>query len=444
MRALGSDNIDFRLRQIDFRDAGKRAGIPWLGMPIAELNSLDRALVVGSFLRKDHPLLAQRLRQAAKKGAEISSLHSVDDDWLMRIAHKAIVPPSLLPATLAEIVVAAAQRAGKSAPAALSGIAPTAAAEGIATSLRAGSKRAVLLGNVAIQHPDAAQLAALAQVLCELTGATLGVLTESANTVGGYLADAMPQNGGLDAQAMLADPRRAYFLLHAEPEFDCANPVAARAALEKADLVVVMSPFKHGTAYADVLLPVAPFTETPGTFVNCEGHVQSFHAVVYPRGETRPAWKVLRVLGTLMRFPGFDIDTYEAVRDSTLSDAGTLEQRLSNAIRVEIAPPVTTPAPLERIADVPIYSADPLVRRAMSLQQTADARPPKARMHRSLLDKLGVAEGEQVHLKQGRGEAVLAASVDAGVPPGVIRVAAAHASTCGLEGLSGPVTVEKA
>ena len=444
MRALGSDNIDFRLRQIDFRDAGKRAGIPWLGMPIADLNSLDRALVVGSFLRKDHPLLAQRLRQAAKKGAEISSLHSVDDDWLMRIAHKAIVPPSLLPVTLAEIVVAAAQRAGKSAPSSLSGTVPTAAAEAIATSLVLGSRRAVLLGNVAIQHPDAAQIAALAQALCEMTGATLGALTEAANTVGGYLANAMPQNGGLDAQAMLADPRRAYLLLHAEPEFDCANPVVARAALEKAELVVVMSPFKHGTAYADVLLPVAPFTETPGTFINCEGRVQSFHAVVYPRGETRPAWKVLRVLGTLLRLPGFDIDTSETVRDSALSDAGPLETRLSNAIRVEITPPVTTPAPLERVADVPIYFADTLVRRAMSLQQTADARPPKARMHRSLLDKLGVAEGEQVKLKQGRGEAVLAASVDAAVPPGVIRVAAAHASTCGLEGLSGPVTVERA
>ncbi|TMG94014.1 MAG: NADH-quinone oxidoreductase subunit G [Betaproteobacteria bacterium] len=444
MRALGSDNIDFRLRQIDFRDAGKRAGIPWLGMPIADLNSLDRALVVGSFLRKDHPLLAQRLRQAAKKGAEISSLHSVDDDWLMRIAHRAIVPPSMFAATLAQIVVAAAQHAGKSAPSSLSGTVPTAAAEAIATSLVLGSKRAVLLGNVAIQHPDAAQIAALAQALCEMTGATLGALTEAANTVGGYLANAMPQNGGLDAQAMLADPRRAYLLLHAEPEFDCANPVVARAALEKAELVVVMSPFKHGTAYADVLLPVAPFTETPGTFINCEGRVQSFHAVVYPRGETRPAWKVLRVLGTLLRLPGFDIDTSETVRDSALSDAGPLETRLSNAIRVEITPPVTTPAPLERVADVPIYFADTLVRRAMSLQQTADARPPKARMHRSLLDKLGVAEGEQVKLKQGRGEAVLAASVDAAVPPGVIRVAAAHASTCGLEGLSGPVTVERA
>jgi NADH-quinone oxidoreductase subunit G len=443
MRALGSDHIDFRLRQTDFRDAGRRSGIPWLGMPIAELNALDRVLVVGSFLRKDHPLLAQRLRQAAKKGAEISSVNAVDDDWLLRIAHKAIVPPSLWPAMLAEIVVAAAQRAGKPISDALSAIAPSPQADAIAASLLSGTKRAVLLGNAAVQHGDATQLAALAQALCEATGATLGVLTESANTLGGYLAHALPEQGGLDAQAVLAEPRRAYLLLHVEPEFDCANPVAARAALEKAELVVAMSPFKHGAAYADVLLPIAPFTETPGTFVNCEGRVQSFHAVVYPRGETRPGWKVLRVLGTLLHLPGFDIDNSEAVRDGVLSEA-PVDTRLSNATQISIERPAATPAPLERVADVPIYFADPLVRRATSLQQTADARPPKARMHRSLLEKLGLAEGEQVKINQGRGEAVLAAAVDAAVPPGVVRIAAAHASTCGLEGLSGPVFVEKA
>ena len=441
-RALGSDHIDFRLRQIDFHDAGRRSGIPWLGMPIADINALDRVLVVGSFLRKDHPLIAQRLRQAAKKGAEVSSVNAVDDDWLLRVAHKSIVAPSLWPSTLAEIVVAAAQRADKAAPDALVGIAPSPEAEAIAASLLSGTKRAVFLGNAAVQHADAAQIAALAQALCEITGARLGVLTESANTLGGYLAHAMPERGGLDAQAMLADPRRAYLLLHVEPEFDCANPVAARAALEKAEFVVVMSPFKHGAAYADVLLPIAPFTETPGTFVNCEGRAQTFQAVVYPRAEARPAWKVLRVLGTLLRLPDFDIDTSEVVRDAVLGER-PVEARLDNATTVAIERPPTMPAPLERVADVPIYFADPLVRRGTSLQLTADARPPKARMHRSLLDKLALTEGAQVKVKQGRGEAVLAAAVDAAVPPGVVRIAAAHASTCGLEGLSGPVTVEK-
>jgi NADH-quinone oxidoreductase subunit G len=442
MRALGSDNVDFRLRQTDFSAGG--AGIPWLGLPIAEINALDRALVIGSFLRKDQPLIAQRLRQAAKKGAQVSMLHAVDDDWLIPLKHKAIVSPSLLPSMLAEIVVAAARGAGKPVPAALSDVEPAAAAEVMAASLLTGKKRAVFLGNFAAQHAAAAQLAALAQALAEICGATLGVLTEAANTVGGYVARALPQSDGKNAQTMLAEPRKAYLLMHVEPEFDCANPVAARAALEKADLVVVMSPFKHGTAYADVLLPVAPFTETSGSFINCEGRLQSFRGVVPPQGDTRPGWKVLRVLGTMFNLPGFDADTSEEIRDTLLADTGPLASRLDNATRVDIVRPTVSAAPVERVADVPIYFADALVRRAASLQQTADARAPRARMHRSLLDKLGIAEGAQVKVKQGRGEAVLAAVVDRAVPPGVVHIAAAHASTCGLEGLSGPVSVERA
>jgi NADH-quinone oxidoreductase subunit G len=447
VRGIGSDNIDFRLRQSDFRDDGAREGIPWLGMPIADIGRLDRALVIGSFLRKDQPMLALRLRQAVKKGAQVSSLHSVDDDWLMPIAHRAIVPPSQLPSLLAQIVVAAAQGAGKAPPDALRGLEPVAAADVIAASLLTGERRAILLGNYAMQHRDASQIVALARALASLTGATLGICTEAANSVGGYLARALPQVKGLNAQAMLGEAGeacRAYLTLHAEPEFDCANPVAARAALEKADLVVVLSAFRTATRYADVLLPVAPFTETSGTYVNCEGRVQSFHGVARAPGDVRPAWKVLRVLGTMLDLPDFAFDTSEQVREAVLADAGEIHGRLGNGSRIELAMPAHANAGAERVADVPIYFADPLVRRAPSLQATADARPPKARVNRTLLDQLGIDEGAQIKVRQGRGEAVLATQVDAGVPPGVLRIAAAHPSTCGLEGLSGPVTVERA
>ncbi len=444
VRSLKGDNIDFRLRQSDFRDDPPPGTAPWLGMPVADLNTLDRALIIGSFLRKDHPLVAQRLRQAAKKGAQVSMLHSVDDDWLLRIENKSIVAPSQLPAAVAGIVVAAAQAAGKTVPAALQDIEPDDSAKAIASSLLSGKKSAILLGNYAQQHAAASQLHALAQLLAELTGVTLGFLTEAANTVGAHLAQARPQAGGMNARAMLEDPRHAYLLLHAEPEFDFANAVAARSALEKAELVVVMSPFRHGLSYADVLLPIAPFTETAGTFVSSEGRVQSFHGVVQPLGEARPGWKVLRVLGTLLELPGFDAETADDVRASVLPAGGDISRSLSNASRAVVAKPVSSPSPLERVADVPIYFADPLVRRAASLQHTADAKAPKARMHRSLFDTLGLAAGAQVKVTQGPGEAVLTAVVDAAVPPGVVRIAAAHASTCGLAGLSGPVSVEQA
>jgi NADH-quinone oxidoreductase subunit G len=247
----------------------------------------------------------------------------------------------------------------------------------------------------------------------------------------------------MNARAMLADPRRAYIVLHAEPELDCASPVAARAALEKADFVVVLSPFRHALSYADVLLPVAPFTETAGTFVNCEGRVQSFKGVVKPYAETRPGWKVLRVLGTLLGLPGFDFDTAEAARASVLPAASDVAARLRNSTRVGIVAPGAAVNGLERIADVPIHFADPLVRRSVPLQRTADAAPPRARMNPVTLAQVGATEGAQVKVIQGGGEAVLTAVADAAVPPGVVRIAAAHPSTCGLEGLSGPIRVER-
>ena len=444
-RALGSDNIDFRLRQSDFRGDGHGAGFPWLGMPIADLSSLDRALVIGSFLRKDHPLAAERLRHAARKGgAEISLLHSVADDSRIQIKHSLVAVPSLLPQALAEVVVAAAKGAGKPVPPALAGIEPVAAAEVIAASLLSGKRTAILLGNYAEQHSEASQLFALAQALADIVGAKLGCLSEAANSVGGYAADASPQTeDGLNANSMWAEPRKAYLLLNLEPEFDCANPVAARAALDGADFVVVLSPFRQGMEYADAILPVGPFTETAGTFVNCEGRPQPFNGVVKPFGESRPAWKVLRVLGSTLGLPGFNLESIDDVR-TLLPTAADIEANLANDTRVEIAKPADRAAGLERVADVPIHFADPLVRRSPPLQLTADAKPPQARMSAQTLSQIGVEPGAEVRVKQGGGEAVLTAALDAAVPAGVVRIAAAHPSTSGLGGLSGPITVERA
>jgi len=444
-RALGSDNVDFRLRQTDFRGDGHSAGFPWLGMPIADLGALDRALVIGSFLRKDHPLAAERLRHAARKGgAEISVLHSVADDSRIHLAHSLIAVPSLLPHALAEIVVAAAKGAGKPVPAALEGIEPVAAAQVVAASLLSGKRAAILLGNYAEQHPDASQLFALAQALAVITGAKLGCLSEAANSVGGYAADALPQTeDGLNANSMLGEPRKAYLLLGVEPEFDCANPVAARAALDAADFVVVLSPFRYGMDYADAILPIGPFSETAGTFVNCEGRPQSFNGVVKPFGESRPAWKVLRVLGSMLGLKGFAFESIDGVR-ALLPTAADITANLANDTRVEIATPAARADGLERVADVPIHFADPLVRRSAPLQQTVDAKPPVARMSAQTLADIGVEPGGRVRIRQGGGEAVLAVAVDAGVPAGVVRIAAAHPSTSGLGGLSGPVTVERA
>jgi NADH-quinone oxidoreductase subunit G len=443
MRGIGSENIDFRLRQSDFSADRAQSGAPWLGMNIADIGSLDRVLVVGSFLRKDHPLIANRLRQAAKRGQQINLIHAADDDLLMAIANKAIVAPQDLPAALAQVVKAVAEAKQQQVPAALAGVTAGAAAKRIAASLASGTKSGIFLGNLAAQHPQATQLRLLAQELAGLLGARFGFFGEAANSVGGYLAQAVPGAGGLDAAAMLVAPRKAYVLLNAEPEFDCHDPHAALKAMQQTEFVICLSAYKGSAPeYANALLPIAPFTETSGTFVNAEGRMQSFNGVVKPLGEARPAWKVLRVLGNLLGLEGFDYDSSEQVRDEFAKPeqmAAKLDNRLNG---VALQTPAASAAGLQRIADVPIYAADAIVRRAGSLQQTRDAAAPRAWMNASLLAKLGVKEGQPVKVKQGAGEATLNAACDERLPRDCVRVAAACRATRDLGPMSGELRVE--
>jgi len=445
LRGLGSGNVDSRLRQSNFALDGKLTGAPWLGMKIAEINALDRILAIGSFLRKDHPLIAQRLRQTAKRGCQISLIHSADDDALVKVFAKAIAAPSQLPGLLAQVVKAAAEQKGAAVAAELAKVSVTPEAQKIAASLVSGSNAGIFLGNFAQQHPQAATLHALAQQLAAITGAKFGYLGEAANSVGAYVAKAVPQPGGLNAAQMLASPLKGYLLLHAEPELDCANPQQALAALQQAATVVAMSPFKSASAleYADVLLPVAPFTETSGTFINTEGRVQSFNAVVKPLGDTRPAWKVLRVLGNLLGLQGFEQNSSEEVRAEAL--AGQPEfvaDRLGNQANGMALNLVAETAGLERIGDVPIYFTDVLVRRAPSLQKSLDAKRPSARMNAATMSKFAVTAGKPVKVKQGSGVAQLIAELDAGLPDNCVRVAAGHVLTAGLGALQGTITVE--
>ena len=436
-RAMGSDSVDTRLRHSDFSLAGVT---PWLGMSITEFGQLNRAFVIGSFLRKDHPLLATRLRTSIKGGAKLSILHATDDDLLMNVANKLIVAPSEWLSALSQVVVAVAKAKEVAAPAGFEGVEASDAATAIAASLVSGERKGIFLGNAAVQHPQAAALHAAAQWIAEQTGAKLGYLTEAANTVGAYLVNA----NGNKAPAF-SEAKSAYVLLNVEPELDAHNPQAAVAALKKAEMVVVMSAYKHGMDYADVLLPVSPFSETSGTFVNCEGRAQSFNGTVKPLLETRPAWKILRVLGNILGLSGFDYDTSEAIRDEVLGAGVTdLSAKLNNVSTQSLVAGSTSSTGTERIADVPIYFADAVVRRAESLQKMADAAAPKAHLSSALAQQLGVAAGDTVKVTQGSGSAILVAAIDAKLPANAVRVAAAHASTAALGAMFGSITVEKA
>lgn len=369
VRGLGSENIDYRLRHADFstQDSGAR----YLGMPIVALSELQRVLIIGSSLRKDHPLFAQRVRQAARRGCSVHTLQAGSEDWAMPVSQSMYAPSATWVQSLAEIAAAVAVSKGVDAPV------PThagAEATAIAESLLSGERKAVLLGNAAAHHAKASSLLALANWIAEQTGAVVGYLCEAANTVGAQLVNARPANDGLHAAAMLQGPLKAIVLLNTEPGQDAASVTPQGALFQSAEMVVTMSPFKSNMAFSDVLLPIAPFTETSGTFVNAEGRMQSFHAVVKALGETRPAWKVLRVLANLLGLSGFDFESTQEVLAHTglvpvdggsVIDAALLSN--SGSAAVDLRPSAGEPV----VAS--IYALDGIVRRAASLQKTADA-----------------------------------------------------------------------
>jgi NADH-quinone oxidoreductase subunit G len=365
IRSMGSDNIDHRLRHAEFV---KSEGVRYLGTTIASLTQLQRVLVVGSNLRKDHPLFALRIRQAQRNGAQVNAITSkalfnAADAWAMPVAHADVQEAGAWAQCLANVAAAIAAEKGVTAPA--QGQA-TPEAQAIAKSLLGGDRKAVLLGNAAAHHANASSLLSLAKWIADQTGASFGYLTEAANTVGAQWAKAEPQTGGLNAAQMLAGGLKAVLLLNTEPVEDSAAGAKAVAALAAMQMVVTLSPFKTNMAFSDVLLPIAPFTETSGSFVNAEGRLQSFHAVVKPLAETRPAWKVLRVLANMLGLPQLAFETSQDV----LKQIEATPLNLSNACSSEIrlAGNVDTPC----VAS--IYQLDSLVRRAPSLQLTADAR----------------------------------------------------------------------
>ena len=372
MQGLGSDNIDYRLRNADFTAA---PCVRWLGRSIASLSSLQAVLVVGSNLRKDHPLFAQRVRQAARKGAVVSSINSAAPDWAMPVANNLLAAPAAWLDALANVAAAVAQEKGIAAPV-VAGKADDVALS-IARSLLRGDHKAVLLGNAAAHHAQASALLNLAQWIADNTGATVGYLTEAANTVGAQWVGAVPAKDGKNAAQMLAGGTKAVLLLNTEPQWDSAAGASAVQTLAQSDMVITLSPFKANMEFSDVLLPIAPFTETSGSFVNAEGLLQSFHAVVKPLAETRPGWKVLRVLGNLLGITGFEFQTSQDVlTQATNAPAGEVTSVPATLLN-NTAPAASTAGATVQVPDpvvASIYQLDGIVRRASSLQLTADAR----------------------------------------------------------------------
>ena len=385
MRGLGSPHIDHRLRQRDFRDAGADPLRPDLGLSIADVESLQGLLIVGSHLRHDLPLLAHRVRKAARRGARIALLDATDHEYLFPVAARLRSTPAEQVLDLAAVVIAAAQAAAIGVPQAAAALAEstpvTDAHRALAAALMTGDRRAVWLGAQALRHPAYADLRALAAALCAVSGATLGVLAEGGNAAGAWLAGALPHREpggriaavpGRNAAQMLDIALSAYILFGGiDPGADTGAADALRA-LGGAEFVVAMTPFASDELkrVAHVLLPIGTFAETSGTYVNLEGQWQSWAGAAKLVGEARPGWKVLRVLGNLLGLAGFDYNSSdEVMQQLKLQCAASTPAPLSTSHEVQMRANETA-AKDATVKDVPMYEVDSLVRRSLPLQLT--------------------------------------------------------------------------
>ncbi len=456
VRGIGSGNVDHRVRQRDFSDQDAAPGYPSIGMGVDDLERLDAALLVGSCTRKEHPIVNHRLRKASLAGASVMYLDVMAHDLNIAPAAQIVVAPSKLADRLAAVTVAAERLAGREPEglaALTAGVEIDADAEHAARTLVEAGRGAILLGPQAINHRDAAALRGLAACLAELTGATLGTLDEGANPAGAWIAGVVPhrdasatsvKKAGLDARAMIETGLDAYVLMGLEPELDYIDGARAREALNAAKFVVSLSAFSSEvmTGYADVILPIAAFAETEGTYVNLSGAWQRFAAAAPPYADSRPAWRVLRVLGNFFDLAGFDQETIDDVR------AGLGEARTAGAPGWTL--PRRLPEPgdlgegLERIAPVPIYAADALVRRSRPLQATRDAQLAGVSLSPATLEHLGVANGESVEVRQGGGGVVLDVVADERTPDGCAFLPAGIPAAAALGPGDGPVAIHKA
>lgn len=447
VRGLGSPHIDHRLRQQDFTDQDRAPVMPWLGLSIAQIEELDAALLIGSNVRKEQPIVGHRLRKAVgRRGARVSFLNTRSFDFHFEVDQQIVAHADGLIDDLAAVGAVVAERNGTRAPdpvrALIDSASPDERHQAVAEALIGDGNGAILLGSQAIEHPNFARLRALASAVAQMAGVAFGYLPEAGNTCGAWLAGAVPHRGpagstvereGTTADRLLAEPGKGYLLFGVEPEYDAADPATAIETLGRAGQVISIASFTSDAMlqYADVILPLATFAETDGTLVNAEGLWQHFEAAGTPDAESRPGWKILRVLANELGVAGFDYFAAEEVRRELKEACRSLS--LDNTVALEGDIEASTRRDgLVRVGSVPIYSTDPVVRRSVPLQNAADAGRPIAVIAPADAESLGLNGSGRVLVRQGDREQVLALVQDEAVAPGCVWIPQALAETAAL------------
>ncbi len=451
LRALGSDNIDHRLGQSDFSDQQSAPVMPWLNMEMSGLEQIESALLIGSNIRKEHPIAALRLRKAAIRGADVSLLNTVKAPLHFEALANIAAQPLELLSQLAGVALAAGASLDKISN--LPEIEQSETQQAIAESLKGRENSVVLLGAQAVSSPYFAIIRAVAAALAEASSSKLAYLPEAGNTCGAWLSGCVPHRGpagtalsnpGKNAAQILEGDNKTLLLLGVEPELDAADPAQAVSGMEKSEKVIAIAAYLSGAtaARADIVLPQSVFTESAGTYVNASGRWQFSRGAAAAKGDSRPGWKILRVLGSLAELEGFDYESPEQVRGEVqkLCEKVGLDNRYAP---VELSWPETDKSGLIRVGSHTLYSTDSIVRRASALQKTRDAEV-FASVSPELASSLSLVEGDSVRIKQNGGNAVeLPLNIDEAIPPECVSVPVGVNEASGLGVLNAPVELEK-
>ncbi len=455
VRGLGSHNIDHRLRQTDFSDqlaTPVSAGLP---ISIEAIETQEQILLIGSDVQREQPIVGHRIRRAYLRGTNVCVINPMDYHFNFDVKEKIIVSPSTMLQELAAVTKAVLDqtqntRHGKVADL-LKQVTVSDSHQRMAKQLLGAGDKVVLLGAHGLNHLHSSQIKLLANTLSQAISGQCGYLTEGANATGASLAGAIPHRcaanlgvakSGLDAKQIWQSQLKAFILLNLEPEYDCADPQMALASLQQANFVVSLSPYMTSTMkdYANVILPVCPFAETSGTFVNIENKWQSFAAAAAPQGEARPGWKVLRVLGNLFEQEGFDYTVSTEVRDELKVAVDGMTMTQTNQDHIPSTLNFSANVDLERIAYPPIYRTDNLVRRGESLQRSGIAEAAAVHLSANTATQMNLADCEQVTVKQNGQHVNLPLHVDGRVPDNCVYIPSGFAETAML-GVTSPAAL---
>jgi len=459
VRGLDCQNIDYRLREQDFSDDKSRIQGAAFAAPMADIDTADVILLVGSNIRHEAPLLGQRVRKAWRRGAKISAVNPVDWNLNFNLDHALIAAPQNMVSELAVIAKAVSSITGKALPGALQAASNNVEASdthrAIAGLLNGEGNKMLLLGQTALAHGQAAWLRHLSGWISAATGAALNMVAHGGNATGAAMAGALPCQGpagsetdaGLNAREMLATPLNSYLLWDIEPRFDVANPALALQALSSAEHVVAVATFAGDglKSFADVILPLAPVAESEGLFYTLDGQSFEVTPAGKPSGQAKSGWKILRQLGAALELDGFNQVDQAELTEEMLAEIGTVSASNGNngANEADLAVPQKL-AGLYRVGEVAMYCVDALCRRSDILQQTVHAQNDFVGLSSEDSTRLALSEGQQAKVSQGGVRITLPVRVCNELPAGAVWVKTASGAVYSLGDSFGPISVETA